>query len=190
ACYNSRAYGPPTRGMEAGSHRVPAQGPMAANLCLITCALLTAQPADSEWLLVPRLSRGQELVYRGAYAEETVGRGVQFSRSYRLESRIFVLDTSARNIDIALFTSFRPGTPRPQKEIEIEPTSARLELAKLTLQGRLSADGEQALPVPLDGPPTVECGAFVEFPRGRMGPGQSWQVTEDNRPPRSWKIIG
>ena len=88
---------------------------MVANLCLITCAFFTAQTAEpSEWLLFPRLSQGQELVYRGSYAEESLGRDVQFSRSYRLESRAFVLDTSARSIDVAVYTVFRtPASSSP-----------------------------------------------------------------------------
>jgi peroxiredoxin len=164
---------------------------MAANLCLITCALMTAQPAErSEFLLFPRLSQGQELVYRGTYSEDQLGREVQFNRSYKLETRLFVLNTASRDLEIALYTLFRGGTPRPQKEIEVEPTSARLEVIKLSAQGKLSAEEGLNLCVPLQGPPTVETGALVEFPRGRISVGQTWQVMEENRPPRIWKLVG
>ena len=133
---------------------------MVANLCLITCAFFTAQPAErSEWLLFARLSQGQELVYRGSYAEASLGRDVQLSRSYGLESRIFVLDTSSRSIDAAVYTVFRAPASASEKQTEIAPTSARLELIKLNPQGRVSI-------------------------------GQVWQVAEDNRPPRIWKVMG
>jgi peroxiredoxin len=44
--------------------------------------------------------------------------------------------------------------------------------------------------VPLDGPATVECGAFVEFPDERVRIGRSWEVIEDGRPIRIWKLTG
>src|SRR5216117_3992855 len=99
---------------------------MVANLCLLAYALVTAQAADrSEWLLVPRLHHGQELVYRGSYAEEALGKGVQFSRSYRLESRVFVLDTPPRGLDVALQTVLKLRGPRSQNSNEQEPSSVR-----------------------------------------------------------------
>src|ERR1700756_5695341 len=105
---------------------------MVTNLCLITCVLMTAQSAErSELLLFPRLSPGQELVYRGTYSEDQLGRDVQFNRSYKLETRVFVLNTVSRNFEIALYTLFRARTAQ-QKEIESEPTSARLEIVKLS----------------------------------------------------------
>src|SRR5437868_11402842 len=161
---------------------------MVANLCLLTCALVTAQPAErSEWLLFPRLSQGQELVYRGAYSEEALGRDVQFNRSHRLECRLFVLGSNARNTNIALYTVFRPRSAATQSGIQLEPASARLELANIDHRGRLSAGDGVTLAAPLEGPATLECGQFVEFPHGRVTLGQSWQVTEENRPPRTWK---
>jgi hypothetical protein len=164
---------------------------MVANLCLLTCALVTAQAADhSDWLLVPRLNRGQELVYRGSYAEEALGKGVHFSRSYRLESRVFVLETPPRGIDVALHTVLKLRTPRADNSNEPEPSSVRLELAHVDLQGRVTADHGVALSVPLDGPASVECGTFVEVPSGRITLKQSWEVLEANRPARRWRVLG
>src|SRR5437899_7504461 len=135
---------------------------MAVNLCLLTCALLTAQTADrSGWQIVPRLNRGQELVYRGSYAEESVGRGVQFSRSYRLESRVFVLATHPRRSDLALQTVLKLRTPRSEQGGEAEPASVRLELVQVDLQGRITAEPGVGLTIPVEGPATIECGAFV-----------------------------
>jgi hypothetical protein len=164
---------------------------MLPNLCLLTCALVTAQTADrSEWLLLPHLGRGQELVYRGSYAEEAIGRGVQFSRSYRLESRVFVLDTPPRGLDVALQTILKLRTPRAERGNEPEPISVRLELAHVDLQGRITSPAGVALAVPWDGPATIECGTFVEVPNGRVGLKQSWETLEANRPARRWKVLG
>jgi len=164
---------------------------MVANLCLITCAFFAAQPAErSEWLLFPRLSQGQELVYHGSYAEEALDRDVQFSRSYRLESRLFVLDRTTRATDVAVYTVFRAPASASTKQIEPAPSSARLELIKVNPQGRVSGEQGLVTAIPLDGPPTLECGAFVEFPQGRISAGHVWQVAEDNRPPRVWTVIG
>jgi hypothetical protein len=164
---------------------------MVANFCLLTCALLAAQPPDhSEWLWLPRLSRGQELVYRGSFTEEALGKGVQFSHTYRVENRILVLETPPRGFDVAFYTVLKLRTPRLERGTEPEPTSVRLELARVDLQGRITGDAGVALTVPLDGPATIECGVFVEVPTGRMGGKQPWQVAEVNRPVHVWKILG
>src|SRR5207248_5052413 len=99
--YNPPDYGPLRFGMEAFPFLPRIQGLMVTTFCLLTCALTTAQPTDgTEWLLLPRLTKGHELVYHGSIVEETYGKGVQFSRTYRLESRAFVLDSSSRGLDV------------------------------------------------------------------------------------------
>jgi hypothetical protein len=164
---------------------------MVANLGLITCALLAAQTAEqSTWLLTPRLSRGQELVYRGTLAEDALGRQVQFSRSYRLETRVLVLDTSSRGHDVAFFTTLKLRTARTDRSREPAPSSVRLELARISPLGRMNADPGVTLAVPLDGPATVECGLFVEIPRARVSQSEIWEVAEDNRPSHVWKVLG
>ena len=163
---------------------------MFSTLCLLSCVVAPAQaPERSEWLLTPRLGRAQELVYRGTFTEEALGGGVQLSRAYRLETRAFVLDTPAKGTDLALLTVVKPREGRGDGPAP-PPSSVRLELARLDLQGKLSAGPGPALAVPLDGPPTLECGAFVEVPRGRVGPNQSWEVGEDGRPVRTWQVAG
>ncbi len=164
---------------------------MVANFCLLTCALVAAQSADrTEWLLLPRLSRGQELVYRGSFAEESLGRGVQFSRSYQLESRVLILETAPRGIDVAFCTVLKQRTPKPERGDGPQPSSVRLELAHVDLQGRVFADPGASLAVPLDGPATIECGPFVEAPSGRVGMLRTWQTLEVGRPPSTWKVVG
>ena len=48
--------------------------------------------------------------------------------------------------------------------------AVRLELAKVDPRGRIKTGAGVSLVVPLDGPPTVECGAFIEAPNGRLQP--------------------
>jgi hypothetical protein len=129
------------------------------------------------------------LVYRGSYTEETVGKGVQFNRSYRLETRVLVLETRPQGIDVAFYTVLKLRSPRSDLA-EPAPHSVRLELAGIDLQGRITPEPGVSLAIPLDGPATVECGPFVESPRRLVGAGQSWQVLEADRPPQVWKVIG
>jgi hypothetical protein len=181
---------------------------MAATLYLIGCVLATGQAppapaAHGDWVVLPRLSRGLELVYRGTYVEEARGGHMQFNRTYRLETRIFVLETPPRGAEVVLLTVLRHQTPpvaNPPAErdphrsgtplpTEAAVSSARCERAFVDLQGRLRADGVN-LAVPLEGPPLLECGAFLEAPVGRLAPEQTWDVAEVGRPLQVWHNTG
>ncbi|MHB1424257.1 MAG: peroxiredoxin family protein [Gemmataceae bacterium] len=191
---------------------------MAATLYLLGCILIPGQtmtrppsqpaaqarervhsPSSGDWLLMPRLSRSQELVYRGTFSEEGCGGRVQFSRSYRLETRIFVLDTPPNGADVAVLTllkhrSSTGGTPLPARPPgssgDASLVSVRLERGHVDLQGKITADPNVNMLVPLDGAPTLECGAFVALPGGRIGVGQEWTVLEGERPPLTWRAVG
>ena len=176
---------------------------MVTTLCLLSCVLATGQagerpaagpapPLDREpggWVLSPRLSRAEEAVYRGSFSEEDASaRGVQFSRSYRLECRAFVLDAPVRGLDVAFLTLLR-GKPDPAANGQEPAASVRLEVVQVDVHGRVTAAG-RSLAVPLEGPPTVECGAFVEAPAARVRPEQTWEVAEEGRPARTWRFAG
>ena len=183
---------------------------MAATLFFLGCLLIPGQTmtrppqtppiapsrmfpsSSSDWLLVPRLGRGQELVYRGTFTEEGRGGGVQFSRSYRLESRILVLETPPNGADIAVLTllKHRSSTSQPAITGDASPVSVRLERAHVDLQGKLTADANVNLLVPLDRPPTLECGGFIALPGGRIHVGQEWATLEGDRPPLTWRAAG
>jgi peroxiredoxin len=164
---------------------------MVAIPYLFSCVLAVAQLGDhGDWLLLPRLGRGQELVYRGSFAEEAIGKGVQFQRNYRLESRVFVLDTPPSGADVAFLTVLKQRTASSGRDPGPEPSSVRLEVAKADLQGRVTAAAASSLLVPLDGPPTIECGAFVELPHGRVALNKSWIVAELGRPALTWRVAG
>jgi peroxiredoxin len=160
-------------------------------ICLLGCALALGQsPPNPDLLLMPRLTRGQELVYRGSFTEEVHGPGVQFQRAYRLEARAFILDTPARGYDVAFLTVLKARTAQPGRVEESGPGSVRLELGRVDLQGRITTDAGVSLVPPLEGPATVECGAFIEVPRGHLAPGQTWEAPEPGRPNRIWKVVG
>jgi peroxiredoxin len=186
---------------------------MAATLFLLGCILIPAQsphgaltqqrspgralaPFNGDWLLTPHLQRSQELVYRGTFTEEARGGRVQFSRSYRLETRILVLDTPPNGSDVAVLSllkhRFASGAdaapPAPNSEAAL--VSARLERMHVDLQGKIAAGSKVNLLVPLDGPPTLECGAFIALPGGRLRMGQEWTVLEGDRPPLTWRVTG
>lgn len=194
---------------------------MAAILYLLGCTLIPGQtmmrppqapgatpgrvlvPSSGDWLLVPRLRRGQELVFRGTYSEEGQGESVQFSQSYRLESRILVLDTPPTGAEVAVLTllKHRPSsTGRPAETPEAPNQSSgrgeaglvsvRLERAHVSLQGKITADAKVNLLVPLYGAPTLECAAFVALPSGRISLGQEWTALEGDRPPLTWQATG
>lgn len=164
---------------------------MVATCCLLTCALIASQTATNPGIRVPtpQLANGQELVYSGTYTEEVLGDAVRFSQAYRLEARVLVLETKPAGADLALLTVLRPlGSGR--LPAVGEPASVRLELARASQRGALVATSGASLPAPVDGPATVEGGAFVEAPNERLSDPSSWDVAEDRRPPRKWRVAG
>ncbi len=187
---------------------------MVTTLCLLSCVLAAAQPAPPPpvggpsprpgapprepaggWLLAPRLGAAQELVYTGTFEEQAHGGAVQFKRSYRLENRVFVLEAAPQGpFDVAILTVLkdRPasGIPAPRRGGEDVARSARLERARVDAQGRVTLASKGSTAVPLEGPPTIECGAFVPAPRGSVRPGQPWTVQEPGRPEWRWEAVG
>jgi len=164
---------------------------MIATLSLMTCVLTTAQPADrSEWLLLPQLGRAQEFVYRGSYEEKASGSDLEFERKYALRAVAFVLDATPRGAETAFVTVLRPRNARGARIEEAAPSSAHLEVVRVDPQGRLNGEPGVSLAVPLEGPPAVEFGAFVEVPRQAVGAGKGWVTEEDGRPPRRWAVVG
>jgi peroxiredoxin len=163
---------------------------MIATLSLMSCVLATAQPADrSEWLLLPRLSRAEELVYRGSFDEQANGSAVEFKRSYRFQNVVFVLDATPQEAEVSFLTILRQRTSPTARTEEALPSSVRLEVARVGAQGKVTGDAA-ALAVPLEGPPTAETEAVVEVPRRRVGLGATWAAGEDNRPTRTWTVAG
>jgi peroxiredoxin len=173
---------------------------MVTTFCLLSCVLATAQaPArpgsalpdrdGGGWVLAPHLQRAEELVYRGSFVEESASRGVQFRREYRLEDRLFVLGTPGRGTEVAVLTLLR-SKAEPTGGAAPPPAAVRLEVVQVDAQGRVTPTSPRSLAVPLEGPPSVECGVFVETPPGRVRPPCTWEVRDEGRPARAWHLVG
>ncbi len=183
---------------------------MAAIFCLLVSTVLPGQspppqpppsprsspvrPSASvgDAILMPRLSRGQEIVYRGIYTEEGRDGGVHFDRSYRVETRLLVLDTPPKGADVAVMTllKHRAATGSTPVEVSAAPLSVRLERAFVDLQGNLRGGESVDLKVPLDTAPTLESGFVVSLPGGRLRSGQAWTTVEGDRPAITWRVTG
>lgn len=164
---------------------------MNATSSLLFCVLAAAQPAERlEWQLQPRLGSGQELVYHGTFDEQNTGGEVQFTRTYRVHAVAFVLDATPRGADLAFLTVLRSRTARAGRAEDALPSSVRLEVLKVDPQGRLVAEAGGGHAVPLEGPPALETGMFLEGPRHRVGVGGNWAVMETGRPSLTWTIAG
>src|SRR5438128_9734172 len=159
-------------------------------LGLVTWALTLGQlPDRSEWLLAPQYVPGLELVYSGSHSEKSLIPSVEYKREYRLETNVFVMESTPRHWDVGIMTvlslrSFRNPGQREAADAAY-PSSVRLELAEVDRLGRLRGKKGASLALPLDGPPTIECGGFVEFPPTRITRLQPWPVSDPGRPPRT-----
>jgi peroxiredoxin len=159
---------------------------MTPTLTLFAALWAAGQPADGDRPLAPRLGPGQELLYRGSFTEEGHDPSNQFRRAYDLETRAFVLKALDGGFEVAILTLLRdphapPGTP---------PGSVRLATVTVDVRGRVTLPPGTAAPTPLDGPPTLEVAAVTELPPGPVGVGQSWDVMDGDRPPRTWRVTG
>jgi peroxiredoxin len=160
---------------------------MIATLYLLGCVLAPAQTPPTDARFQPHLARSQELLYRGTYGEENVGERTQYTRSYRVETRVFVLDANAKETELAVLTVLKN---RDGKAAEPAAASVRLEHVRVDALGKLLADPGVSLAVPPDGVPTIECGIVVEVAKGRKAGDEKWEVTEEGRPVRAWQIAG
>jgi peroxiredoxin len=164
---------------------------MVITLCLLTCAVAAPQqPAGTaQWQIVPRLSAGEELVYTGTHTEKSAGRSVHFQRTQHLEHRVFVLDATPQGLEMGLLTLVKDQRPRTANDNE-STVSIRLERARVSPRGRVTAEGAASFRVPLEGAAPVETGAFVELVSPQLRPNDTWEMLEDGRPARTWKMAG
>jgi hypothetical protein len=128
-------------------------------------------------------TRGQELIYRGQFTEETSG-SAPTRRTYELESRTFILETGPSGAEVAFLTILRAAGAATDVI-----GSARLELGSVDAHGRVRLQTIGASPrVPLNGPPTLEAAGFVELPIGPIV--GLWDAIDGSRPPREWRVAG
>ena len=164
---------------------------------LLLCVLATGQvpypsvpkaPSRPEWDIRPQLTVGQELVYSGTWKEETATELTPSSRAYRLETRVLALEAPRSTIPVVLFTVLKTIDRHSTSGGQI--SSVRLEKASIGPRGEMTVAPSVHLSVPLDGPPTLELGAFVELPAGHLTLDQSWFASERGQPDRLWRVVG
>jgi hypothetical protein len=177
---------------------------MIASVCLMTCVLSMGQPPGGppgtkppessrpagvrgQWLLSPQLVPGQEWSYSGTYKEEFLSPSVSHETTYQLENTLLVTGPDR----VAIQTVLKGKAPRGKTgDPAARPASVRLEIVQVDRLGRIKwSDGTPAH-LPLDGPPTLETGVFVEFPAGSIVQDRPWEVPEAGRPPRFWRLVG
>jgi hypothetical protein len=147
---------------------------MLTTATLLYATLMVSQPADG-----PKLTRGQELIYRGTYSEATRHDGVPFKKTFDLEARVFVREAGPQGMEVAFCTILK--SPRSDA-----PGSTRLELATVDPRGSVRlADGSRP-PVYPDGPPVLECAGFLERPAGAP---VTW-TDGGTQPPLNWQNQG
>ncbi|MFM7149335.1 MAG: peroxiredoxin family protein, partial [Gemmataceae bacterium] len=113
--------------------------------------------------------------------------------TFRLENRIFTLDSKEKGTDLAVLTILQDRSTRTIETKSTKtppPSSISLEKITVTPQGKIHSADLNTPQIPLDRPPTLEVGAFVELPRLRSGLRQGWEVNEPGRPPQNWQIMG
>jgi hypothetical protein len=139
---------------------------------------------------VLQLVRGQEIVHQGQYVEERLAEANHSTRSFQIETRAFVLEAEPGSYEAALYTVLRMQGSLDLSGVGQRPVSVRLETVRVDGQGKVIPHEGSALLVPLVGPPTTECGQFVDLP-GRLDRlNQTWQVSDGSRPVRTWTYLG
>ncbi len=164
---------------------------MIQTICFLSSVLAVGQATDrAEWQLTPQLTPGLELVYRGAYTEESLIPNVAHQTLYRLDSNLLVLDAGIKTSQIAIMTGLSLQQNRQLADKRDGPTSVRLQLARVDGQGRLRQEDKKFLLIPLKEPPSVEFGFFVPAPVAKVRRGFTWEIAELGRPTQTWEVFG
>ena len=167
---------------------------MTATLCLIGCLLAPAQAPDrpapavrGEWPSHPISARPRNSSTAARSPKRPTAPASSSTAPSASRRAFFVLETPAEGADVAFLTILKSRDPQRGAPAGGEPTaeSVRLELAHVDGQGGVKADPGVALTAPLEGPPTLECGAFAVVPDGRVAADATWETAEEGRPVRS-----
>jgi len=167
-------------------------GTMLAMLFLGSVVRGLGQRGDgTEWQIVPRWTRGQELIYHGTIREQSAGGGVQFNNAWKLEARAFVLDMHNVDAQVAFLT--RLTAQRPTSADKRDPQSdaaLRLDIADVDGLGRIAAPQAAVPAMAVDGPTAWEWGFVVPSPPGAIAIGKSWNVQEPGQPLCKYRLDG
>jgi peroxiredoxin len=167
---------------------------MVKSICMLACSLTLGQLVErGDWQLSPQLPRGQELVYSGTYLDETLAPNVKYQKIYRLETRLFALESKKQHTEVAIMTALseQDGRPTPAgTPAAFGPASVRCELVRFDNQGRLRTLDNKAVSIPIQGPATLESGFLAEVPLTPVRKNEMWDVHEEGRPARTWQVAG
>ena len=156
-------------------------------------ALSRAEVPQGEWQAPLRLTPALENVYRGTVNEECFTPQTQYARSYRLESRVLVLEPEQDGWGMAFLTTLREkDAVRGSSTLNRDNAVAvsRLVKARIDSLGHLEADQPNGLKTNGPGVAVHETGMVVELPPGKMRQGESWETSEGDGPVTLWEVKG
>src|SRR5207249_9271284 len=163
---------------------------MIVSACLIACTFAASQSPQMPLLSWgPRLTRAQELVYRGWFNEETSKRGTKKNRLYHAENRILVSETSPTGTSVALLITTELQETNLTNHNQPDRPAVHLQLGRVDLRGRITLNSGALLPISQQSPPEIEAGYFIELPADKTGSATAWTVTEPNGP-HQWRTAG
>ena len=147
-----------------------------------------------EWQAPLKLTPALENVYRGTVSEECFTPQTQYARSYRLESRLLVMEPKQEGWDLAFLTTLREkdSANRGSGALNRDSSIASSRLAKVGVDGlgHLETDLARKNQGSGLGGVTHETGMVVELPPGKMRPGEPWETQNGDGPVTRWEVKG
>lgn len=147
-----------------------------------------------EWQAPLKLTPALENVYRGTVSEECFTPQTQYARSYRLESRLLVMEPRQDGWDLAFLTTLREkdSANRGNGTLNRDSSIAASRLAKGGVDGlgRLDADLLRKNQGAGLGGVIHETGMVLELPPGKMRPGEPWETQNGDGPVTRWEVKG
>lgn len=149
---------------------------------------------SGEWQAPLKLTSALENVYRGTVSEECFTPQTQYARSYRLESRLLVLEPRQDGWDLAFLTTLREKDTanRGNGALNRDSSIAASRLAKGGVDGLGHLDADLLAKNQGTGLGGVihETGMVVELPPGKMRPGEPWETRNGDEPVTRWEVKG
>ena len=149
---------------------------------------------SGEWQAPLKLTSALENVYRGTVSEECFTPQTQYARSYRLESRLLVLEPRQDGWDLAFLTTLRERDTanRGNGALNRDSSIAASRLAKGGVDGLGHLDADLLAKNQGTGLGGVihETGMVVELPPGKMRPGEPWETRNGDEPVTRWEVKG
>lgn len=147
-----------------------------------------------EWQAPLRLTTALENVYRGTVNEECFTPQTQYARSYRLESRVLVLEPLQDGWELAFLTTLRekdaPARGNGTLNRDSAIAASRLAKGRVDSLGHLETDQPGASSLRGPGVSLHETGMVVDLPPGKLRPGEPWETQKGDGPATRWEVKG